>query len=330
MKKLLFSLKSDIILLLIKKGSLGMDKNHILDSIFQIKAIQSGQYDRGNKEWLFTKYHHSHEVLQAGKDILNFEKMGQTLSDTEKQIIEIALLLHDVGRAFEKNEDGSDKDFFLHGAEGMHFLKTKCKINEIAVLAAVMVHDQTDFLFLDTNEHALRRHPRFQLLPFQVKKSVLAVQKQYSQLSQKEKRFVKKVCHLVKDADTYANLKAFEKMFLVTKESKNALVSPQVLDQVLKKEYVRYKDVKTLPDRGMVYLAWMHHFHYPTTARLAQKERLPQRVKAHILSTLKQKRFSKFALMRISHSFDKVLFSLDFEHKPLPRAVQRRNLSKTH
>lgn len=118
----------------------------VLD-VFRAADIYYKRYTALNKDWLMLKYFHTLQVVKVGEELMQSEPIFHQLSDKDKQRVSLALLMHDIGRAFELREDGSKIEGFQHGAAGMQWLIDTYQLNDIAILSAVLVHDQTDMDF---------------------------------------------------------------------------------------------------------------------------------------------------------------------------------------
>ena len=260
----------------------------ILQQVYHIKEISANTYQKANKDWLFMKYHHSLDVLQLGDQLIEAEQSLSLLDHSQKQTLKKSLLWHDIGRAFEKDEQGQTIPNFLHGAEGMHYLKSQLKVDDVALLAAVMVHDRMDLNFLMLDYLELATCPTIRFLSPEAKESVLMLNKAFHALSESEKSFVLKAVHLVKDADTLANIQVFEKLINYSKAPLKAVITPAVFQSINQRSYVDYQDIHSLPDQGLVYFGWMYHFHFEATRLLAKKHSFAEKIKTYVLSTLKE------------------------------------------
>lgn len=277
-------------------------------NVYHVDEIQSGIYQKGNKSWLDLKYHHSLNVLSLGDVLIQNEPSLSCLSDEKKQIIRFALLLHDVGRAFEKDEHGKTIPFFLHGAEGMHYLKSEFLIEDIAILAAVMVHDRLDFDFLTLPEEDLKTHSLFQQISKSAQKSVIELNQKFHLLSDSEKSFVISTCYLVKDADTLSNIQIFQKLLSLSTASQRAKVSTNVLRSIRARSYVDYSDIQTLPDQGLTYFGWMFRFYYNATRKFVFEENFPFLIKDHIIQELeKNTQNQKAEILEVSSFYDEAI-----------------------
>ncbi len=262
----------------------------LLKSTYHFDEIQSNTYQKGNRNWLDMKYHHSLRVLETGRELMRQEPFFAGLSPLMRQALESAFLLHDIGRAFEFDERGVKIPRFIHGAEGMHYLKTVMPLNlnnvtDVMLLSSLLLHDQMDDLLLtDTPQH----HAKFHLISQEAQQSLIALYQSFLQLDKLEKELVLACCHMVKDADVLTNLKVFDTLFPYSKVVVTPDVSASVLGAIQNKKYVNYQDVKTLPDSGLVYFGWMYHFYFNVTRKIALSLHLPERIKDHILNQLQQ------------------------------------------
>ncbi len=260
----------------------------LLKKVYHISEIVSKTYQKGNKDWLFMKYYHSLDVMNLGQILIESEPCLSSCSKEEKQTMLDALLLHDIGRAFEKDEQGITIPHFLHGAEGMHYLKSHLNVQNVALLASIMVHDRMDFDFLISEEKALLAHPLMKNLSNDARQSVLDLNKAFHQLEEGQKAFVFLVSHLVKDADTLANIQVFKKLLNYSKAPTKAIVSPAVFQSINQRSYVDYQDIQTLADHGLVYFGWMYHFYFNATRTVAKKFGFAEEIKTYVLSTLRE------------------------------------------
>ncbi|MBQ6854509.1 MAG: hypothetical protein IJO11_03590 [Alphaproteobacteria bacterium] len=258
----------------------------VLD-VFRAADIYYKRYTALNKDWLMLKYFHTLQVVKVGEELMQSEPIFHQLSDKDKQRVSLALLMHDIGRAFELREDGSKIEGFQHGAAGMQWLIDTYQLNDIAILSAVLVHDQTDMDFLDLSEKDLCLHPRFQKLSDTLQNSVLTVNQQYHSLSNKDKQFVKNVCYLVKDADTLSNILDYTFIIPYRNKPKIPVISDKVFNRAIQREYVLFSDIQTFADTAVSYMAWFWKFTYNATIQWALKENVPEKIKEYVLSEIK-------------------------------------------
>lgn len=259
-------------------------------STYHFDEIQANTYQKGNRHWLDMKYHHSLKVLETGRNLLEQEPFFASLSPLMRQALDSAFLLHDIGRAFEFDENGIKIPHFIHGAEGMHYLKTSLQLSfdhlpDVMILSAILLHDQMDDLLLRENPC---QQAKFHLISDKAQQTVLALYQAFNQFDPIEKELIFMCCHLVKDADVLTNLMVFEKLFSYSNVVTTPVVSPNVLMAIQNKKYVNYQDVKTLPDNGLVYFGWMYHFYFDVTRKIAFSHHLPELIKNHILNQLQQ------------------------------------------
>lgn len=263
----------------------------VLADLFKIQEIHAGLYNKGNKEWLKLKFFHTLQVVKQGEKIIEMTPELSRLTAQQKNSMTNALLMHDYGRAFERNTDGSVRKGFFHGPAGMHLIKTQYEMNDTAVLAAVMVHDQMDEALLELPADELMCFERFLKLPKAVQNSVMEVNKRYALMNEEQKKFIKQVCFLVKDADTYTNIKDYAVAVPITKEKIDPAVSPRVLEAVLNKRYTINSDVCTLPDKVLSFFSWIHYFRFDATMRLVRQENLGVKMRDYVLEKLKEQNF---------------------------------------
>ena len=276
--------------------------------VYHIKEILANTYQKGNKDWLFMKYHHSLDVLQLGEQLIETEPSLSVLDLSQKQTLKMALLWHDIGRALEKDEQGRTIDTFLHGAEGMHYLKSQLGVEDVALLAAVMVHDRMDLNFLMLDCGDLATCPTMRFLSPEAKESVFMLNKAFHTLAESEKSFVLKAVHLVKDADTLANIQVFEKLINYSKAPSKAFVTPAVFQSINQLSYVDYQDIHSLADQGLVYFGWMYHFYFEATRLLAKKHSFAEKIKTYVLSELKENKDTDHdALLLVEAQYNKAI-----------------------
>lgn len=282
-----------------------------MTDLFKAQEIHAGTYTKANRDWLNLKFFHTLNVVKYGEEIIAKNKELAALSDVQKQVMSMAFLMHDFGRAFEKNPDGSFVPNYKHGAEGMHYIKTKCGITDVAVLASVMCHDQIGDGLLELNDAELAANPIFQAVSEGAKQSIKEVRQQYAQLSPADKHFVKLTCNVLRDADTMTNLRDFKVVFQVTNEEKKCAVTPAVISAILNKEYVRYENINTLPDRGLTFLAWLNKFHFPETKKMVLDEKIPDQIKNHVITALRaQQKFSDEEIKAVEKEYNLLIHSL--------------------
>ncbi len=284
-----------------------------LKSTYHFDEIQANTYQKGNRRWLDMKYHHSLRVLETGRELMRQEPFFAGLSPVMRQALESAFLLHDIGRAFEFDENGIKIPQFIHGAEGMHYLKTSLHLSfdhlpDVMILSAILLHDQMDDLLLRENP---RQHAKFHLISDNVQQTVLALYQAFEQFDPVEKELIFTCCHLVKDADVLTNLMVFETLFSYSNVVTTPVVSPNVLTAIQNKKYVNYQDVKTLPDNGLVYFGWMYHFYFDVTRKIAFSHQLPELIKTHILNQLQQNLLvDSGAINQVKSCYDRAIDNL--------------------
>lgn len=289
-----------------------------LADIFKVHEIYSKQYQKMNRDWLLAKYYHSLAVVKVGKHIIESDKNLSLADKGEYEAMINALLLHDFARSHEKKEDGSTA-FRYHGAEGMMIANKDYGITDLRVLFPILMHDQMDTGFMTQTDAELMENPQYKVLRTEIRENILTMRQNYQGLSKCEKQSVNRVCALVKDADTLANMQDFEIMFPLTKEAKEAKISPAVWQAVSTQNYVNYNDVKTLPDRAMAYFAWAFKFQYATTLEEANKGKLFEKMKAYVIQSVWEEQKDnnpdiKIQLEQVSRQFDLVISMLE-KHK---------------
>lgn len=220
-----------------------------------------------SQRWKVHKYSHSVKVLRAGIDIMNREPELAEISPEVKQNWMAALLVHDIGRANEINSNKQKIYKHAHGAEGLQMLVESGETS-LNILIPVLLHDQMNSAFLNSNDADLSANPRFQAMPEQIQASIQNLRKRYDQTSAEEKNIIDLGCKLVADADKLGNLREANRMLDLSVLPLDAKITPLVIEQVHQHGFVNFNDMNSYPDEAVAYMAWSYKFNFAS----AQKE----------------------------------------------------------
>ncbi len=223
------------------------------------------QGDKVWQEFAVKKYIHSIQVLQTGRKILEAETQLFSLPGKQKHLIETALLFHDIGRFKEACHmhdirfDGTRKSWFCHkfdhGMVSAEIISSEPVYNDWRLILPLRHHGHLiEALYTDSD---------------------------YQRLNANSRQEVNTIISVVRDADKLANLYAIkykdnfrnEPFFLTcSEELKFAPASLGVLHDFLNRKVVKTTDIRSLTDRILCTLAWIHDFNFRSSVKIFQKE----------------------------------------------------------
>ncbi len=196
-------------------------------------------------DFMNEKIKHSYQVLGAGNVLLKHEKCFEMLDDEEKSYYQALVLLHDVARFVEIIE-AEKGNFIDHGVEGAEMLGQR-----------KFFKDDADGLAIKHHGHLIER---------------LYEDSLYIGLSDAEKKRVRNMAFLVRDADKMANfyliVSDFErtkKIFFTPGGYKKPFCktpSPKVLDDFMAHKSVNKADMNSFADFTLMLLAWVFDLNY--------------------------------------------------------------------
>ena len=206
------------------------------------------------------KFKHSVEVLHIGQKIMEQTPELKNKSPEFKDRAQKALLFHDVGRFLEalknykaeQNHLTSSPLAYDHGLIGYRLLKKNPLYNDERILFALRYHGK----IRSSVERELHRKT--------IKNSPLI-------------QDITDIIHLVRDADKLANLKVIKKdnhltkdLFYrnLSKEERTAPISPNIKQQFIKKQTIRFNALTSYADRILMVLSWIFDLNYQYTEEL--------------------------------------------------------------
>lgn len=266
---------------------MAISKNHYYKSF--IKAYSQGLKDNPDahetyKRWMNHKLRHSLLVVKEGLKIMSQEFYYRMLpEETKKQFID-ALLFHDYSRHREINpQTGKLPDEgFVHGVESAY---DAYQLGErsLNVLVSVMLHDQINYDFLELSDAELKKNKRYNILSTETKEFLQNIRRQYAQTSDDEKKIIKKGLDFVKDADLIANLQNIHFNLRLDSEtgkvSKIMNINPQVQKQLYSGGWVKWENVKTLPEVGAAYTAWVGQLKSTSAIKIAKDKKIMEGIR---------------------------------------------------
>ena len=245
------------------------------------------------QQWLLHKYIHSIRVLEAGVDIILGEEKLKNQPEHIKKDWYNALLMHDVGRAYERSREGKNILRYPHGTLGMEMLE-RCGITSPHVLFPVLMHDRMNFDIFSLKPEDVMTDPHFKEdkkykdVPIKIKETIKNLLEQYHRMNPKEQEAIRLGCKMVVDADQLANLKEFDKMLNLSNLPMIPAVSEPVEQAIKEQHYVNYKDLKTYPDEAVAYMAWMFYGNYPAYRSELIKNDLLTTIRQFVVKKIKQ------------------------------------------
>ena len=191
---------------------------------------------------------HSYQVLGAGNMILRNEEVYKKCSKKERDLLQSAVLLHDLGRFQEGVTPNID-----HGIHGANLLKEFDDFKLDKVYLAVKHHGHMIEALYDDDE--------------------------YKVLSDAEKEEVKKYIFLVRDADKIANfyllIRNFQKMddlfFHPGRFDGTIKASDYVHKTYMEHKSINKKDVMNVTDQTLMVMACVYDLNYKASFRFLDK-----------------------------------------------------------
>lgn len=208
-------------------------------------------YDRKNDK-VKLKIVHTYGVVECSRQIS--ERLG--LSKEDKDLAQIIALLHDIGR-FEqiKRFNSFEADVMDHAAFGVSILFEEGMIREF-------VKENTWDEVIKT---AIAKHSDFKLEEIDDERTYLHAK-------------------LIRDADKLDNCRVkivdtVESMIDISEQELGGLkISPQIMEQFLKKESIFSPMRKTKMDYWISYVAYFYDVNFPETLEIVREKRYAERI----------------------------------------------------
>ena len=247
--------------------------------LFRAKQILNNEYQQKyalahtdyQMDFMNEKIKHSYQVLGVGNVLLKHEKCFAVLEEEEKSYYQALVLLHDVARFKEILE--KEKGIFIdHGVEGEEMLKQQR-----------FFKDNADGLAIKHHGHLIEK---------------LYDDPLYIGLSDAEKKRVRNLAFLVRDADKMANFyllasdfKKIEKVFFGPNRYKNPSrkePSTKVLADFMAHRSVNKADMNSLTDFTLMLLAWVFDLNYRYSFVLLKRWQIVERLAMYFSSFWKK------------------------------------------
>lgn len=195
------------------------------------------------RTWLVHKLKHTFGVAHDIMDIFQNEKaIYELFSPQERRMVEIAGILHDLGR-FYQHKDGKNlsNKVFDHGAEAVKMLQDMPYFGDKRLLFAIYEHNRREINY---------KNPLYVALP------------------DKEKQQAAIMAKLLRDADKLENIKCFA-YYGIDRLGKapDGVLSEPIKQDLLNKQTIDYSNIKTATDGLAMILSWNNDIYYATTVK---------------------------------------------------------------
>lgn len=237
------------------------------------------------RTFLRRKLQHSLLVAKlAEKIIIKEARLCLKNKSVQKDFIKAALF-HDVGRTKEVCFDHTHPLFKNHGMESAYIVHRQFPLKSLNVLIPIMLHEYLDTTIILNNPSVLKsffKPEERQGYILQnnegVYENAMELLEKYCSLSSFEQNVIKDGINLIRDADKCANLLEIERMLGAKQSLAGEYITPAVQETFLKGKLLKTSELKTLPDWGLYYMAWLGDLNYQTSLRLMLNERIPERI----------------------------------------------------
>lgn len=196
-------------------------------------------------KYLVHKLKHTFGVSYEIMNIFYAEKdLYSSFSDTEKELVELSGILHDLGR-FYQHSDGHilDNHIFNHGKYAVDLLSKIERFNNPILLFAIESHNGLAINYDN---------------PF------------YKQLSEQDKYTAMQIAKLLRDADKLENIKFFiyNGMPALVADNDKGTLSDSVKEALKNHKQVDYKIIQTKSDRVTNGLSWINDIYFDSTKKI--------------------------------------------------------------
>lgn len=231
--------------------------------------------DNFRLELMEEKIRHSYQVLGVGNYILEHEACFSNCKDEEREYLQAAVLLHDIGRFYEVIV-ASQGERIDHGVYGAQMLTHIPEFNKFDIVLAIRHHGHIiEDMYNDDD---------------------------YKRLSLEQQERVKQLAFLIRDADKLANFyllathfKDIENVFFPSSNFKSPSekkVSVNVLADFTSFRTVNRKEIRNFADHALGFLSWVFDVNYYSSFIFMEKLNLIDRL-CQCLSQFWEKRAAK-------------------------------------
>lgn len=212
----------------------------------QLEKMLLRHYPVKYMNFLKVKFRHSFECYYIGRDIVENDEILKNKSQSFKEKLELAYLLHDIGRFFELSNELAGK---THGVFGADLLKNNEDLNDKIVLIAIRHHDIAEVNLENDDD--------------------------YITLSDKEKQDALEILLALRDADKISNLYLFQRENTIyTRKEKRFGFSEEYFDGLKDKYLIDKKYKNTIFDSIAYYIIWYHELIFQASKNFVIEHKL--------------------------------------------------------
>ena len=196
----------------------------------QLKRMIMKKFPKKDTHFLKVKCRHSFECYGIVKEIIEKDPILSKKNDYFKQRLEVACLLHDIGRFFELTDELQGKP---HGDFGADLLGIEENFRDRIILIAIRHHDKAELILDDDSD--------------------------YISLSPEDREMAKEVSLALRDADKISNLYLFKRENTVyTRKPKKFGFSPEYFEAIQNGHLIDKSYKNTIFDSIAYYIIWYH------------------------------------------------------------------------
>ncbi|MDR1026493.1 MAG: hypothetical protein LBL47_03745 [Lactobacillus sp.] len=234
------------------------------------------------KEWMAHKFTHSMKVSDAGARIIEMTPELYSLDEKVKDEFISALILHDLGRAFERDSITSEMIKIDHGTRGAQEL-VKWGEKSLNIIIPVMLHNKFNEGFVTYTDEELKAEREYHWLKDEEREFVNEYRAKFLALGENEKKNVIAGLYLVKDADKIDNLINANDMIVLNRAPKEPVVSDEVIRQFYGGQMVRLDARINFIDHVFCWISWIHDIRFEASKEILRQEKALDSMKANVI-----------------------------------------------